>query len=64
MKVELKLGVTRSETTKKVDLSEYGMTKKEWLKMDESEKQDWLYENIIYQFDSPAWALESIQELN
>lgn len=63
MNIELKLGVTSSETTQEINLSEYGMTKDQWLEMDEREQENWLYDNVINEFDPPAWALESIEEL-
>ena len=62
MKVELKLGVTYSENNIVVDFEDYEMDKSTWEGMSKEDQEDWLYENVIDQFDQPSWAIDSIEE--
>ena len=58
MEINLKLEISYTDKEKTINLSDYGMTKEEWQSMTKEDQEDWLYENVIDQFDSPAWVIE------
>lgn len=63
MKIKMELGISYTEETKEVDISEYGMTKETWDKMTRFEKEEWLHENIVANFDTPSWCIDYFEEI-
>lgn len=58
--IDLKLGISYDTLTQtNVDLSNYGMTKEVWSQMSSEEQDEWLYENVIDNYDLPSWVIES-----
>lgn len=62
MEIELRLGVTYSEKKVKINLEDYGMNELVWDEMSNHAKDEWLLENVVDEFDSPAWAIDSFKD--
>ena len=63
MIVKIDLEVRQIAQTNLVDLSEYGIDKETFNSMNEDEKKEWLFENVIVNYDSPIWVIEKIEEV-
>ena len=55
--ISIKLEVLTTGKEGNIDLSEYGMTKENYDKMSIEEQEQWLYDNVIINFDQSPWVI-------
>ena len=53
--IDLNLGISLKLTN--IDLEDYGMTQFDWDSMESDEREEWLYENVIDNYDTPSWVI-------
>jgi len=63
MIVKIDLEVLQIAQTNIVDLSKYGMDKETFNSMDDYQRKQWLFDNVIVHYDSPCWVIEKIEEV-
>jgi hypothetical protein len=63
MKIYVRLGISETQRSMKIDLEESGVSKEEWAEMSEDEQQVWLQDYANDLPEQPYWCVETFDTL-